>query len=436
MIFTVISISILLYGLVDFKKGLMLLTIYQIFGYTTRLISVAGFSLNTTIGVNAGYLVLFLLKRKRYNHRKNFPYKLPFVLVLISYAATCLVAISGIGPELSRSIMRILRDYVLAWMLWNVIETKKDFNFLFKGITWTMFIAAVYGIAEYFMKKNPVLDYKVALSDGTIALYDMSGLRGYRMTSLFEHPLGAGMMFGLFSIFVLLLWMEKSEQIPNRNLALLTCLLGLLCVFLTKMRSGILYTMILATSLLAPKVVKRKKFYYFVIALIVMSPILYLIMNQNINIIFSLFTKEKSSSIGGSSLSMRLEQLGAVRVIMAQSPIAGLGETFRSFISRNSFTDAALGYESVWFEQAVMHGMIGVVSTAVLIYYSVIKIPRYYNSRNASVFALAYWIVYTFSSIPSYRIVFYYLPMFYFIKTSERYKKEIENERGLDGIKK
>ena len=89
-------------------------------------------------------------------------------------------------------------------------------------------------------------------------------------------------------------------------------------------------------------------------------------------------------------------------------------------------TDAARGYESIWFEQLVMHGRLGVLCHILLLYYSVIKIPKRFKSKEVLVFSLAYWIIYSITSIPSFRIFLLYLAIFYFIKTSKEYKSCIE----------
>lgn len=423
MIFTIISIAILLYGCVNFKKGLMIFAIYQIFWYTTQIANISGLSLNTTILLTVGFSFLYLINKKKYNGAKvKFPFRVPFLLIIFSYILTCVFALSGFGTEFSRALSRIMREYIFVWILWDTIETESDFRYIFKGITIVMLFGCLYGLFEYAIHYNPILEYKVVLSSGNINLYDISGLRGYRLTSFFEHPLGAGMTFGLYAIFVFIIWINGKGKNTKKYLAIFTAFLCLLCVFLTKMRSGILFTLILAISFVSLENLKRRRFYYIIIALIMASPILYLAIGQNISIILDLFTRDTSSSIGGSSLLMRLDQFNAIANIMKMSPIAGLGETFRGYITRSSYTDAALGYESLWFEQATMHGVVGLISTVIMIYYSVIKIPKKYRARSACVFAIAYWLVYTFTSIPSFRVVLFYLAEFYFIKTSEVYQ--------------
>ena len=131
---------------------------------------------------------------------------------------------------------------------------------------------------------------------------------------------------------------------------------------------------------------------------------------------------------------MRLDQLDAVFQLMKQSPLFGLGEKFRLYIS-NIYTTRALDYESLWLEQMAMHGMVGVFAYIYLIYVSIIVVPRKYKSKQVFLFSLAYWLVYTMTSTPYFRIYFYYIVLFYFIKNSRVYRNtgrdiwELRNKR-------
>ena len=370
-----------------------------------------------------GYGLLYLVKHKKYYKAKTpFPFRLPFILIFFSYFLTCFFALSGFALEFARAFGHILRNYIFIWILWDTIETEKDFQYLFKGITLIIFLASIYGIIEYFMQSNPLLNYKVILSSNTISLYNANGPRGYRLVSFFEHPIGAGMTLGLYTIFALILWINKKEHKAINYFSLITALLCLPCIILTKMRSAILFIVILAISLANFKNLKKKRAFYLLILLILCTPMIFVVLQQNINLILNLFSKN-TSSIGGSSLTMRLTQLNAIFNIFKISPIAGLGETFREYITRSIYTDAALGYEGLIFEKATMHGIIGIIVFVIFIYYTIYKVPKYYKSREARIFALAYWIVYLFSSIPSFRISIFFLAEFYFIKSSAVYKK-------------
>ncbi|HEM3177749.1 TPA: hypothetical protein U0919_001284 [Streptococcus suis] len=423
MIFTFLSIAIGIYAFFDFKKAIQLFTIYQIIWYPTVLLSIGSVSLGTNSVIPLLFAILFFFKRHQFNPATKFPFTVPFVLIILSYLFSCFTALSGFFPEFSRSLMRIFSVYIYVYILWNVIETDEDFVFIFKGTTYLIFISCIYGIIEYVTGNNFVLDYKINLSGNTIETYEGYTLRGYRLTSLFEHPIGAGMTFGLYSIFTLSLFFNKASLKFQSNLAIITAILCIPLIILTKMRTPILFTIIASAILVKlSRFVRRKTVLLVVVFFMALVPILAIVISSNSALLTNLFSTGKSAEIGGSSLEMRLNQMVAIQEIVSSSPIFGLGETFRNSIVKNGLTNAALGFEGVIFEQWSMHGVFGLVATAILIYTSVIKLPLMYRTKEVAILSLAYWVAYIVSSLPSFRIVFYYLFIFYFIKQSEIYR--------------
>ena len=283
----------------------------------------------------------------------------------------------------------------------------------------------MYGIFEYYTKTNPFIDYKNDLLDGGIVLYSSTSQalkRGYRLISVMEHPIGAGMTLALFVIFICVTLVIYNEKFPRyyKFISIFSAILCVLCVILTKMRSCILFLII---GLMATINFNKKKFYKFILLGIILIGFAYPLLNDNINIFLSLFNKSAQKSVGGSSWEQRLSQLDAVVSLLKMSPIGGLGEKFESIVV-NQYTVAALGYESVWFIQMTRHGIVGIFANLFLAYYSVIKIPGRYHSKPVFFLSLSYWIVYTLTSIPSFRTELYYLLLFYFIKKTDVYKKQ------------
>ena len=115
---------------------------------------------------------------------------------------------------------------------------------MIKGFVLIFFIAEIYGLVGYITQSNIVFEYKSSLTPEGLAeyYYGKDSERGYRLCSIFEHPIGAGMTFGLLSIFIIYLYFYKGKKYPYKCLAFITCTLGILCVILTKMRAGILFT--------------------------------------------------------------------------------------------------------------------------------------------------------------------------------------------------
>lgn len=427
MILNAIGIMIILYSLLNYKKGFLLYLVYQIFWfYGATLFSIGGKTITASMGMTLVFFVMYFLNSYRYpKPHTRLPYAIPLIAITISLIITCFVAFAGLNQELTRAISNIIQDVLIVWLIWNLVETKKDFEFLFKGFTLVILLACLYGTFEYASHMNPIFDLKNSISTNHISSYtEFTGTaadRGYRLTSFFEHPIGAGMSLGLYASFVLTIVVKCKKKIPYEKLALITVLLCVPCIVLTKMRSTMLFTMISGFSFID---FRKKKFYKIILFIAIGIAIAWPIISQNLTLFLSIFNKKLQSSVGGSSFEMRLTQLDAVQQLLKLSPIGGLGELFKGYIS-NQYTEAALSYESIWFEQMVKHGMIGVIANIILAYYSVIKVPKDYHSKEIFFISLAYWITYTATSIPSFRMHMYYLVLFYFIKTSETYKNSL-----------
>lgn len=430
-----VGFLIILYSLVNFKKAYFLFMIYQIFWYyLAEVITISDLPV-LTIGMimSFWFFVLFLIKRKLYIRTKvKMPYAVPLYMIMISMFVTCFVGLAGFNYEMTRAISIGVQTFPTIWISWYLIENENDFRFLLKGYIIVFFLAAIYGLVEYGMQYNPLVEYKSLLKEGGIRVYTLANGRGYRVMSFFEHCIGGGMTLGLYSAFIFMIYVSSKKNIPYKKVALLGALFSLPCVILTKMRSAMLFTVI---CFIATVDLKKKRFYKLFLLGIVGIVFIYPLIQQNSALFLSLIDKNVQSKLGGSNMTMRLSQFDAVSNLMQMSPIGGLGEKFNELIS-NQYTTQALDYESLWFEQMVKHGIIGVVAHIIMIVYSVLIIPRKYKSKELFIISFSYWMTYTLTSIPSFRTSFYYFVLFYFIKHTEIYKKMLEDTNAYSNSKK
>lgn len=423
MFLILIGFLIMAYGLINFKKAYFLFMIYQIYWfYLAEIITIKGFP-TITIGMimPLWFFLIFIIKRKKYIRTNiKMPYALPLCLILFSMVITCFTGLAGFKYEFSRMVSVAIQTFPTIWMSWYLIETEKDFKFLMKGYVLVFLLAALFGLFEYLIQANPLVDYKSLLKEGGIRVYSLVHGRGYRVMSFFEHCIGGGMTLGLYSAFVFNLYISSKKSIPYRTIAFIGALLCIPCVILTKMRSAMLFTVICFFALID---FKKKRFYKILLFGVVVFIAILPLLQQNSSLFLSLINKDVQKQLGGSNLDMRLSQLEAVINLMKMSPIGGLGEKFNELIS-NQYTVQALDYESLWFEQLVKHGLIGAVVHVIMIFYSVIIVPKRYNSKELFIISCAYWITYTVTSIPSFRTSFYYFVLFYLIKHTSVYKEK------------
>ena len=301
--------------------------------------------------------------------------------------------------------------------MWRFIN-EDDYVFLFKGLTVIIFLSCLYCFMESIIHENPILSYKALCSSNGLGAYEdyLYGYgRGYRCYSIFEHPICASMIFALYAALVLNLIM-KSKRIPYKQLAIITALLSVICIFFTKQRAGMF---LFAFSVLSCVNFRKKKFYKFTFVVLLCGIFILPFIYKYLFVLLSSFIPNLSNGnggvVGGSNASMRVMQFNAVYHIMMQAPLTGLGENFKRLYT-SIYAAQALDFESLWFEQMAKHGAIGVVSYIIMICYSVIKIPRQYKSKTVFYFSLAYWLTYTLTSTPYFRIYLFYAIIFYFIK--------------------
>lgn len=426
MIYILGSIVIAFLTIWNYKKGFLLYLLFQIIWFPdTQVIQIGGLSLNINFLMSTFYVLLFLIKSNGKIRRTGgkFPYTVPMICIALSLFITCFTSLSGFFSEFAKAVGLIMMDTLVVYLIWKYVCDKNDYEFLFKGLTIILFISCIYCLFEGVVHENPVLSYKISCSSNGLDVYENYSYgygRGYRCYSIFEHPVCASMVYALYVALVLNLIMS-SKKLPYNNLAIITMLLSVICIFFTKQRAGMF---LLAISVLPCINFKRKKFYKLAFLAVICILFILPFISDYLFVLLSSFIPNIDNGsggvVGGSTSSMRLMQLNAVYQIMQQSPIAGLGENFKGLYS-SVYAAKALDFESLWFEQMAKHGILGVLAYIVMIYYSVYKIPKHFKSKQVFYISLAYWATYTLTSTPYFRTYFLYAVIFYFIKNSEVY---------------
>lgn len=426
MFLLLIGVAILAYALIDYKKAFLIYLIYQLFWYDQLVVvHIGGRTVFISTFMNAVFFALYFVHGRMKCQNKKFPFKIPIIILAFSMFFTCFFAVAGFASELTRQVTIFVRDFLIIWMIWRIVEKKKDFDFVIKGITIVMFVACIFGLLEYIAHKNPFFDYKSSIAMNEIGNYNYmvnsfsAMARGYRLYSIFEHPIGGGMVFSLYFAFVLNLYIKQKKELPWRNLALITSLLCIPCIILTKMRSVYIFALITAIPIIN---FKKKRFYKIAGLAMILAVVSWPIISSNFDIFASLFNKKLQETVGGSGLDQRLQQFSAVFSLMKMSPLFGLGEKFQDLIF-NSYTAAALSYESLWLLIIPKYGITGIIAYVIYGYFCVCRIPWMYRSIELFFLMLSYWVTYSVTSIPSFRTSIFFFIVFYYIKRSDVYIK-------------
>lgn len=439
MIFYLCSFLIILYSFVNFKRGFIVFLAFKLLLVRNiTLISIPGIPLLTLdMFMSLLYSFWFFLRKKRYRTAKcSFPYISPGILLIVSWTLSSVFSVAGFSSEISALIGDIANEFLLLIAMWDTLEDKEDFDFLFGLITIVIFASCIYALFEYKMQTNPLQIYEMTLNKDPSKIidfgYGIDKWRGYHVQSIFEHAITAGIIWALYSVFVMTSIVKYNESLRFKALSIVTAILCLLAVILTKQRAGIVFFFIAALSFLKPK--KKKLYAIFVliaIGLVFISPYLM----DNINILLSIFSQKAQSQVGGSDASMRWEQLYAAFQLFLKSPLFGLGSKFDSVIN-NQYVRALLGGESIWFSVIPGYGLLGIVSYLYSAYWMVYKVPKYFRSIELFWVSVAYWVVRTLTSVPGMKVYLVYLFFIYFIKKSDRYKSYKglrQNEWRLEG---
>lgn len=204
-----------------------------------------------------------------------------------------------------------------------------------------------------------------------------------------------------------------------------TVVLAVICIFYTKMRAGLF---MLIFGIPAFWKFKGKQFITLFVGCVVLLFIVFPLISDQIDVFQSLFNKKAQEDVGGSNLEMRLEQLGACVFFLQQSPITGFGEQCLLYLNGiQAYQLRAL--ESVVFEEMVRHGILGLLATFVLMFFTTIHLPLKYHSKELFFVSLSFWVTYILTSIPFFRMHLFYIAYFYIIFQINKRKNIKRNKK-------
>lgn len=430
MVFTAITLLLVLIGLINFREGLVLYLGYKLILVTNiTLVALPGVPLLTQeMFLTMWYLLLFLLKGKSARHAKcELPFKLPFCLLVGSWTLSAVFSIAGLSSEVSSLVGDILTNVLLIWMIWEVFETHEMFVKLYKLITAFIFASCIYGFVELALQDNPLVDYEATLIDSSRSvtfIYTDTLSRGYRIQSFFEHCIGAGVNWSIYAVFTFWLWINRDSR-DMRGLsgafmafALLTAFLCVPCIVLTRMRSPLIFFIICCFSLVN---LRSRRFLGFVMAAVVGALILLPLFSANSQILSSLFDSSTQQQIGGSNLEQRIGQFEVAFSLANLSPVVGLGQKYQNVLPSYMYS-GMYGSESVWLSTIVCFGWLGTAFEAFYLVWCVVVVPRRFKCMSLFWFMLAYWVTATVTSLPGMKPYLLFLLGFYFIKGSDVYR--------------
>ena len=441
MIFTLIGIITIIYSFKNFKRAFLWLLVYKLLLVTNiTVIALPGIPLlKWDMFLIAIFFLQFWRQRKVLAvESEPFPYERPFKFLVVSWFLSTIFAYIGFLGAVSQFIKNVFEQLVIVWMMWKLIDVRKDLPFIIKWFSVAFLFISLYGCYEYKLQANPLVEYEATLikeeDRAVVFTYDAERGRGYRVQSVFEHAIGAGINWSMFLVFILSLVVVYRYKLKNKYFVWTSTLLAVPCVFFANSRAPILFLMLAIWAVISFK--NKRTFQLLVVGMVgfvIVSPYL---ADYAANVL-SIFDSKAQDEVGGSNAEMRFNQLAAAIALLEQSPFVGFGFKFLNGMN-NSLTAALLGMESMWFGILTQFGLLGVAANLFYAYYALWKVPHHYKSKPVFFFSLAYWVVGSLTSVPGMLIYMYYLFIIIFIKLSPQYDKRIAhgNERQTNGKKR
>lgn len=420
MIFSLLGLWICLYSYKHFHRGFILFLIYRMFlALNVVVVAIKDMpSLRVDMVMTFYFLVLFYLNRKKYTTSAPFPFTTPFIFLVISWTISSIFSYAGILATLPQYIGNISKDIFLVYVIWKVIEVK-DLKLLLKGFSIVFVIACIYGLFEKITLLNPLRDYEESLAGDNAVMwaYSEDDVRGYRIQSVFEHAIGAGVNFVLYIILVLMLYLRyKLEKYISVNYLLLCAACGV-CAIWTNSRTPVLFLAIASISFVN---FQDARTYKFLILISIVGFLMAPLFVDYFDIFETIVNQDSQKTMYGSNSDLRWDQLASSLALFSMSPIWGLGFSYDSVL-KGTLVESLLGRESIWFNILPELGIIGAISYIIYIWYSLVLVPLQYKNIVSFSLFLAYWIVASLTSIPGMKMHFFYIIVFLSIKMSSSY---------------
>lgn len=318
--------------------------------------------------------------------------------------------------------------------------SKQNKTKLLKAVTYSLLINIVYSfICEAYLQINfaggPL--YILLGMDSNEYLIDMiesaRGVFSFRMQSTFGHPLSLGQYF----LVLVPIYFCSLSGIGNKT-RITTLILLVISIFLSGTRGAIFPLLVIAIIFLI-RVSKIKLLKYSLLSFCFLT-ITYTLLpikkqmfiNQQISN-FSTYIqfwddkKQNKSNVGGSSVSMRLEQFEAATNEIRNNPLFGKGRTYREYYQNQhaQMHPKLLGFESFILLKLVEQGWIGLIFFIIIIFtlYKIFK-KKTHNITILKLIFIAYILSTLITGIRPYTFLLLGLTASILVTNSKKIRNE------------
>lgn len=318
-------------------------------------------------------LVVTFKDLKWYRAYRAFPYKWGIWIILLAYI------IIGLWDDRVSFFYRIyrpldffFRDFFVLFLGWYYIRDKKDIRYIYNKFYLFFLIFSIYGICNFITGQNEFHTILSSLFDSidfANANMEIEKER-FRVSSFVDQAIYYGFIVGvvlLIEIYILTtIKLSQKEKIKHYILVILL----IVNLLLTNSRTP-LFSLVIGLGLYIMIALKMKQK-----ILIILSVVLFffsaMVISSNARTLIDKSLKTFSSeeeSFQGSSIEMRVLQLGASVLIFMQNPVTGNGFNYiteglgYSSDETERISEGALyGFESYVYKLLIEQGLVGIVA--------------------------------------------------------------------------
>lgn len=404
LFFLLFVLVIIGYSFKNFKRAFFIFISISILLNPGIAIKYSPPAITVSLALTLFFIVMFYFKKEQFKSQDKCFFGRAFALMIASYTISMFIAyFDGNKSALTYTINLLASRFIIFYVLWRLLETSEDIRFLHKWLGFIFTAALAYGVYEFTTNSNPVLEYIESVipeefSANKLYLSDLENTnRGgrARYQSLFYITIEYGMACLMYAFFLLQTKTVKSWV--NRK-KIITIALFVLCFFALWACNSKTPLVALPIFILPYFVKSFRNLVIASTAFLVLSslPIDYLALLNNVIDVSSL--TGGSDEATGSTLDMRLIQLGVSLDAFRQAPIFGMGIRYASILAE--INPDLLGAESCWFKLLIEQGAFGIIAFSYIIISFVREGLRIDEDRfTISFYAIAFFVMCSITDI-------------------------------------
>ena len=414
--YLILFVAFCLFALIDFHKAILLYAPLRMFFHPGVCLRYESPAIMLDFACCSVLLALYVFHRKK---RMPNHLILAYLLMLFCYVGAIFASTYPVMQAVPPMIGRI------AWLLYGYLffanlNAMKDIRFFHIAYFLCMVLMVGYGMFEYIIQENPVIDYQKAMSptgmEGMVFGDGHERLGSIRCQSLSAISISYG-AFCIIWICFAIIYSQFYKKIFSAPI-----LYGFMCMcVIGAFSSGSKSPFILLLSFLGLYVFMargNRKLKTFIITSAVVVAIVF---GAFLEDFYMMIVDSSQSSTAGSDIPMRLMQMAAVGDLLDKhSWLFGLGA--KGVMKAQLLNPAVLGAESVWLQLALEQGLMGCLAYIVMM----ISISRYGKSymntakyRIFIIFIISWVLLNTVTSLPGIDLSFFMCLCFVMVAEEE-----------------